>query len=287
MTTRIQTFNGNIGIGTNDPGSYKLRVEGSVKANSLEINGVTNAQVPIGLVAMWYGSVASIPDGWALCDGTTGITRSDGSGTIDTPNLVNKFVRGAEGDAPSPAVPGQNGGGNTVTLTTDNLAPHSHTANSGDQNASHSHSGDTGNQSADHSHSGDTGNQSANHSHPIGNNNRNHSHRIPDLYYQPGRDWHQGQGTQPQFGNVNWYGPYNNANTSNISANHGHPVGNNNRNHSHEFTTGGISANHTHPISTGNQSASHSHPIAVGSTGNAAAVNIENPYYILAYIMKV
>ena len=48
MTTRIQTFNGNIGIGTNDPGSYKLRVEGGVRANSLEINGVTNAQVPSG-----------------------------------------------------------------------------------------------------------------------------------------------------------------------------------------------------------------------------------------------
>ena len=33
MTTLIRTFGGNIGIGTTDPGSYKLRVEGGVKAS--------------------------------------------------------------------------------------------------------------------------------------------------------------------------------------------------------------------------------------------------------------
>ena len=33
MTTLIHTFGGNIGIGTNDPGSYRLRVEGGIKAD--------------------------------------------------------------------------------------------------------------------------------------------------------------------------------------------------------------------------------------------------------------
>ena len=376
MTTRIQTFGGNIGIGTNDPGGYKLRVDGSVRANSLEINGVTNAQVPSGLIAMWSGSYSSVPTGWALCDGTNG-----------TPNLQGRFVRGADGDAPSPAAVGSTGGSNSVTLTTNMLAQHSHTGNSGNNSASHSHeftsgnnsaghthagdtgnnsashsheftsgnqsanhthSGDTGNQSASHTHSGDTGNQSANHSHPtgnqsanhthpIGNNNRNHSHNIPDLYYQPGRDWHQGQGTQPQFGNVNWHGPWNSAATTNVNANHGHPIGDNSANHSHpvgnnrvdhtheftsgnqsashsheftsgnnsanhthagdtgnqsanhthEFTSGNQSANHTHSGDTGNQSASHNHPISIGNAGNAAAVPITNPFYALAYIMKL
>ena len=325
-TTRIQTFGGNIGIGTNDPGGYKLRVDGSVRANSLEINGVTNAQVPSGLIAMWSGAYSSIPTGWALCDGTNG-----------TPNLEGKFVRGADGDAPSPAAVGSSGGANSVTLTTNMLAQHTHTGNSGNnsashtheftsgnQSANHTHSGDTGNQSADHTHSGDTGNQSANHTHPIGNNNRNHSHNIPDLYYQPGRDWHQGQGTQPQYGNVNWFGPWNSAATTNVNANHGHPIGansaqhshpvgnnrvshthsgdtgnnarshtheftsgNQSRSHTHEFTSGNNSAQHSHSGDTGNNSASHSHPVSIGNAGNGAAVPITNPYYALAYIMKL
>lgn len=33
---------------------------------------------------LWYGSIASIPSGWHLCDGTMG-----------TPNLDGKFIRGA------------------------------------------------------------------------------------------------------------------------------------------------------------------------------------------------
>jgi hypothetical protein len=41
--------------------------------------------VPGGTVVPWWGSRASMPTGWALCDGTSG-----------TPNLVNKFARGAE-----------------------------------------------------------------------------------------------------------------------------------------------------------------------------------------------
>lgn len=36
---------------------------------------------PTGLIAMWSGSIGSIPSGWALCDGTNG-----------TPNLRNKFI---------------------------------------------------------------------------------------------------------------------------------------------------------------------------------------------------
>ena len=40
--------------------------------------------LPYGSITMWYGSVATIPVGWALCDGTNG-----------TPNLVDRFVVGA------------------------------------------------------------------------------------------------------------------------------------------------------------------------------------------------
>ena len=40
--------------------------------------------VPSGAILMWSGSVASIPSGWSLCDGTN-----------STPDLRNRFVVGA------------------------------------------------------------------------------------------------------------------------------------------------------------------------------------------------
>ena len=43
-----------------------------------------------GMIMMWHGSIATIPSGWHLCDGT--------AGTID---LRNKFLIGA-GDTYSP-----------------------------------------------------------------------------------------------------------------------------------------------------------------------------------------
>jgi microcystin-dependent protein len=320
MTTRIQTFDGNIGIGTNDPGSYKLRVEGSVKANSLEVGGITNAQVPIGLIAAWYGSIgvdgANLPTGWALCDGRT-VVRSDNGQNIITPDLKNRFIMGATADSPASVAPGYTAGQNTVTLSENNLASHAHTANSGNQSASHTHGFTSGDQSQNHTHSGDTGNQSASHTHEFtsgnqsashthsgdtGNQSSNHSHRVPDLYIQTQRNWFQGgPGVPAQFGNINWYGPWNNVNTGNINANHTHEftsgnqsanhthsgdTGNQSANHTHEITTGGTSQGHTHSGDTGNQSASHNHSITVGNTGNAAAFNIQNPYYVLAYIMK-
>ena len=45
---------------------------------------VLRANVPSGIIVIWSGSVDSIPEGWALCDGTNG-----------TPDLRNRFVVGA------------------------------------------------------------------------------------------------------------------------------------------------------------------------------------------------
>lgn len=42
------------------------------------------ASLPAGLISMWSGSIASIPAGWALCDGSSG-----------TPDLRSKFLVGA------------------------------------------------------------------------------------------------------------------------------------------------------------------------------------------------
>jgi hypothetical protein len=57
---------------------------------------------PSGGIAMWSGSIASIPTGWRLCDGTNG-----------TPDLRNRFIIGAG----STYAPGATGGSATSTPT--------------------------------------------------------------------------------------------------------------------------------------------------------------------------
>lgn len=88
-------------------------------------NGTTTGKaiynpVPVGGIIMWSGSVASIPTGWALCNGQNG-----------TPNLQDRFIVGA-GSAYNP---NDVGGVNTVTptgtvgnttLTIDQIPSHSH-----------------------------------------------------------------------------------------------------------------------------------------------------------------
>lgn len=48
------------------------------------INTTLEFVVPAGGIIMWSGSTASIPSGWAICDGNNG-----------TPDLRNRFVIGA------------------------------------------------------------------------------------------------------------------------------------------------------------------------------------------------
>lgn len=46
--------------------------------------------VPSGGIILWKGTIATIPSGWALCDGTNG-----------TPDLRDKFIVGAISDSES------------------------------------------------------------------------------------------------------------------------------------------------------------------------------------------
>ncbi len=56
----------------------------------------------IGTILLWSGSIATIPAGWALCDGTQG-----------TPNLRDRFLVGAGGSF----TPGNTGGDSVHTHT--------------------------------------------------------------------------------------------------------------------------------------------------------------------------
>ena len=83
-----------------------------------------NQPIPSGLISLWSGSVATIPTGWVLCNGSNG-----------TPDLRNRFVVGA-GDIYSV---GGTGGSTTQTLTTGNIPAHTHTV-SGVSGAAGGHS---------------------------------------------------------------------------------------------------------------------------------------------------
>lgn len=81
-----------------------------------------NESLPIGSIVIWSGTVASIPTGWQLCDGTNG-----------TPDLRDRFVVGARQDSGGVAMTSvsgaltQIGGEAKHTLTIDEMPPHSHT----------------------------------------------------------------------------------------------------------------------------------------------------------------
>lgn len=78
--------------------------------------------VPSGGIIMWSGSVASIPTGWLLCDGTSG-----------TPNLTDKFIVGA---GLTYAVGAAGGSKDAIVVS------HTHTATSTVSDPGHSHSAD-------------------------------------------------------------------------------------------------------------------------------------------------
>ena len=115
-------------------------------------------QMPIGGIILWYGSITSIPENWALCDGTI-------VNDLQTPDLRSQFVVGAGSDAGENVTfnvssgalsgqyaPGDTGGSVAHQLTIAEMPSHTHTytrtsAPSGGQDQAGSGSGDAVNQS--------------------------------------------------------------------------------------------------------------------------------------------
>ena len=149
----MNTTSGNVGVGTDSP-KYKLDVNGPISAGSVSAtNGFTGpGTIPVGGIIMWSGATNQIPAGWALCNGQ----KVNGQ---TTPNLCDRFIIGAGGNYNR----GDNGGSDSVTLTTANMPSHTHNykdgyfaeANLGDFTAGTGLgydlvSGNVGSQSTDH-----------------------------------------------------------------------------------------------------------------------------------------
>lgn len=104
-------------------------------SDSNEISGrkwVNSGLVPIGGIVIWAGSVGSIPNGWALCDGNNG-----------TPDLRDRFIVGSGSSYNT----GDNGGSasanlqhnHTLTTPTATGGAHTHTQSNTDIDGAHSH----------------------------------------------------------------------------------------------------------------------------------------------------
>jgi hypothetical protein len=109
---------GNVGIGTSTP-TDKLEISGTTRSTTFIGNGI----IPIGGIIMWSGTIASIPSGWALCNGSN-----------STPDLRDKFVIGAGVDSTGAktnitGTPTQTGGTKDATLVS-----HSHFIANADNN---------------------------------------------------------------------------------------------------------------------------------------------------------
>jgi hypothetical protein len=147
----------------NITGTFTGTVNGTITATATTLPYNTNNTsiattafvqnvLPQGVIVMWGGSVASIPAGWSLCNGSNG-----------TPDLRDRFVVGA-GTTYSPAA---TGGSATATLSTNNLPSHTHSM-------SGSASGTTG-VAGSHSHTATSSVTDVGHSHAITDPSHNHT----------------------------------------------------------------------------------------------------------------
>jgi len=93
-------------------------------------NASLNQVIPTGVIVMWSGSIATIPSGWALCNGSNG-----------TPDLRNQFIIGASVDVDGQSQTGITGANTKTGGTKDAIViSHTHTVT----DPGHTHSYDMG-----------------------------------------------------------------------------------------------------------------------------------------------
>lgn len=124
-----------------------------IVGGELKVNGL-NPGVPIGVISMWSGSIDTVPDGWAVCDGNNG-----------TPDLTGRFVVGAgssvnsakANDGGQAYAKGATGGAREVKLTVEQMPKHYHEYFGDDQLDTHAtRVRDQGGYDADSKRSGDS-----------------------------------------------------------------------------------------------------------------------------------
>jgi hypothetical protein len=112
--TNSPTFTGSPLAPTANSGTNNTQL-----ATTAFVTTAVGASFPSGGIIMWSGSIASIPSGWVLCNGSN-----------STPDLRNRFIVGAG----STYAVGDTGGSADATLVS-----HTHTATSAVTDPGHTH----------------------------------------------------------------------------------------------------------------------------------------------------
>ena len=256
-----------------------------------------------GMIIMWAGNISEIPVGWALYVGTNG-----------TPNLVDRFILGADNTTHKTI-----GGVKTVTLTVDNLPPHTHSLPSHNHSLpSHNHSLPSHNHSLpSHNHSISNHSHSMTHSHSHtlsagGSTSGRHTHKplkydggslAPVIWYSNcynSSDNHYGLQyfDTPESGtarsNAYWWSRGEDFLESNSGA-HSHSISGSISNYSGNTGTSGGGSTGSWSGTSGSWSGTSGNWNGTsgnwngtsGSTGNAKEFSIIPKYYALCFIMRL
>lgn len=122
----LDTADGTSALSVKDSGSAEVASidsDGNIQLSGTITQGGV-ALVPSGVIVMWSGTLASIPSGWVLCNGSNG-----------TPDLRDRFIVGASAGAN----PGTTGGASTHSHGTGTYATSAHSGTAVDAHAAHQH----------------------------------------------------------------------------------------------------------------------------------------------------
>lgn len=274
-----------IGLGTNSP-AYELDILGEVQiTEDLYVNGelYVPSVVP-GLIIMWSG--VTFPDGWILCDGTLG-----------TPNLVDRFVIGADGDSFMDGdYPVGNFNGSTSSRTGSDDGAHTHSGTlTSSGGSSHTSSSNVAGSTGSHTHTVALSSTGA-HSHTatLGGTTLAATTTMPSHRHQAAAgDFSvlnsSASGSTTFDTNTYWETVAMIANGSTQSHNHIFTLANV-LNHTHSGTTPSQTVNQAHAhTATANTAGAHTHTVSLASDGahNHTISDIRPPYYSLVYLMKL
>jgi microcystin-dependent protein len=129
------TFDGNRWIGVTvgseaeiTPRTKVSAVPFALNAHTLDGQTASDLAIPAGVVVMWSGAPGNVPEGWALCDGTSG-----------TPDLSGRFIVGYDASDIDYDTIGETGGEETHILSIAEMPAHDHGGTTSTDGA-HSHS---------------------------------------------------------------------------------------------------------------------------------------------------
>jgi microcystin-dependent protein len=88
------------------------------------VQAMLEQRLPAGAILQWFGAADTIPEGWAICDGSV-VNSADGKSQITTPDMRGRVAVGATMDAQA----GTKFGATSKDLNTGNAGAHAPTAN--------------------------------------------------------------------------------------------------------------------------------------------------------------